>query len=253
MAGPNGSGKSSIINKIRSNFNCGPFVNADEIEKIFSEKGRLQISAYNGLSTSRQSFDAYINEYGKSWMEKAKQGNGGISIKYVEKEGSLVVGNKVNAYPYDAAMAADFIRYQLIEAANTFTIETVLSHPSKIDFLNQSLRKDYKNYLYFICTIDPAINVQRVNQRVESGGHFVPEDKIIKRYYESLSLLPQLLPICHRVYFFDNSKEIEIDKSKPDTMENSSIVAEIDDKGVFKTITPNIPWWLDDYVIKKIT
>ena len=45
MAGPNGSGKSTILKEVRNNFYSGPFVNADEIEKSFKEKGLLNVAA----------------------------------------------------------------------------------------------------------------------------------------------------------------------------------------------------------------
>ena len=38
MAGPNGSGKSTILQEVRKRFYSGPFVNADDIEKILKEK-----------------------------------------------------------------------------------------------------------------------------------------------------------------------------------------------------------------------
>ena len=90
--------------------------------------------------------------------------------------------------------AADFIRFQLLAQNNTFTFETVLSHPSKLSFLQQARTLGYKNYLYFVCTVDPAINISRVAQRVALKGHDVPETKIVNRYYDSLALLPSLIP-----------------------------------------------------------
>jgi predicted ABC-type ATPase len=35
---------------------------------------------------------------------------------------------------------------------------------------------------HFVCTVDPAINIDRVAQRVALGGHDVPSDKIINRF-----------------------------------------------------------------------
>lgn len=87
---------------------------------------------------------------------------------------NLIVDNP-NAY--DAAIAADYVRYQLLDANSTFTFETVLSHSSKIDFLEAARVKGYKTYLYFVCTVSPAINKKRVQQRANLGGHDVPEEK----------------------------------------------------------------------------
>ncbi len=153
MAGPNGSGKSTILQEVRKNFYSGPFVNADEIEKSFKEKGLVNLSAVYDLDVTDQSFVDFINGTGNSWTQKAAKENSHISVSL--SDGILIVKDKSS--PYDAALAADFIRYMLLIKGETFTFETVLSHKSKINFLKQSLEQGYKNYLYFICTIDPAI------------------------------------------------------------------------------------------------
>ena len=38
IAGPNGSGKSTVIQTIKSNYYCGPYVNADDIQNEFPIK-----------------------------------------------------------------------------------------------------------------------------------------------------------------------------------------------------------------------
>ncbi|HYM92547.1 MAG TPA: hypothetical protein VET23_00260 [Chitinophagaceae bacterium] len=126
-----------------------------------------------------------------------------------------------------------------MEKGETFTFETVLSHPSKIHFLKQSLKAGYKNYLYFICTVDPAINIERVKQRVSLGGHAVPEDRIEKRYYESLGVLHLIIPLCYTVYLFDNSSEER----------SIEPVAEIDNERKLTVKTKQLPWWVQEYVI----
>jgi len=141
MAGPNGSGKSTILQEVRKKFYSGPFVNADEIEKSLHEKGLINLPTHFDLIINDQAFLDYINSNGKSWIEKAAKENSSISL--TSSNGMLVVKDKPSAY--DAALAADFIRYQLLLKEDTFTFETVLSHPSKIDFLEQSKRAGYKN------------------------------------------------------------------------------------------------------------
>ena len=238
MAGPNGSGKSTVLLGVRKKFYSGPFVNADEIEKSFIEKGLVNQFAVYDLAVTDQSFTDFLQSAGKSWIDKAAKENSTTSIESID--GILVVKNKPS--PYDAALAADFIRNQLLQKGETFTFETVLSHSSKIDFLIQSKQQGFKNYLYFISTIDPAINIARVKQRVELGGHDVPEDRIEKRYYQSLEVLPMIIPLCHRIYLFDNSAE---EKSiEP--------VAEIDSNKNLHLRTEKLPWWIEEHVVKKL-
>ena len=54
---------------------------------------------------------------------------------------------------------------------------------------------------------DPQINIARVKYRVSVGGHPVPEQKIIERYYRSMDLLMQAIECCDRAYLFDNSSD----------------------------------------------
>ena len=45
----------------------------------------------------------------------------------------------------------------------------------------------------------------RVAQRVASGGHDVPEDRIIGRYARAMAQLPDAIAASDRTYLFDNS------------------------------------------------
>lgn len=238
MAGPNGSGKSTILQEVRKKFYSGPFVNADEIEKSFQEKGLINLPSLYDLSLPDNLFTDFLKTAGKSWVQKAAKEKSAVSIKSID--GILVANNTPS--PYDAALAADFIRHQLLLKGETFTFETVLSHSSKINFLQQAVDKGYKNYLYFICTVDPAINIARVQQRVLLGGHYVPEEKIISRYNDSLQVLSSIIPLCHRVYLFDNSSEER----------SIEPVAEIDSTRKLTVKTAQLPWWVEEYVINKL-
>ncbi len=238
MAGPNGSGKSSVLKEVRNNFHSGPFVNADEIEKSFKEKGLLNVASDFSVVFKDQDFKNYLNTSGSSWVDKARTEGSSISVE--AKENILVVQGSPN--PYDAALAADFIRSELLKKGETFTIETVLSHPSKISFIEKSKHEGFKNYLYFICTVSPDINIDRVNQRVQFGGHFVQEIKIAKRFYETLQILPQLIPFCYKCYFFDNSSE----------QQSIEPVAVIHSDGSLEIKVEELPWWLEEYVVNKL-
>ena len=59
----------------------------------------------------------------------------------------------------------------------------------------------------YVLTADPQINVSRVVQRVKNGGHDVPKDKIISRYYKSLNNLSKIIQIADVMWVVDNSTE----------------------------------------------
>lgn len=49
------------------------------------------------------------------------------------------------------------------------------------------------------------INVWRVKARVKSGGHDVPEEKVIARYNKALALVKDVIKVCDIFHIYDNS------------------------------------------------
>ncbi len=84
---------------------------------------------------------------------------------------------------YLAADLAEFIRQRILTEGLSFTYETVMSHPGKIHFFQKALSKGYRVYLYYIATVDPDINISRVNLRVAQDGHAVLPDVVRSRYF----------------------------------------------------------------------
>jgi predicted ABC-type ATPase len=87
----------------------------------------------------------------------------------------------------------------------SFTFETVMSHPDRVQVLEDAQARGYRTYLYFVCTDNADINVGRIASRVAQGGHDVPESVRRKRYRRSLALLPRAIGASSRAYLFDNS------------------------------------------------
>ena len=113
----------------------------------------------------------------------------------------------------------------------TFTFETVMSHPDKIELLHKAQRSGFRTYLYYVATEAPEINISRVENRVSSGGHPVPRDKIIERYHRSLDLLADAVQHTDRAYIFDNSSHEKV------------WVAEITGGNDLEMKTDTMPYW----------
>ena len=100
----------------------------------------------------------------------------------------------------------------------------------------------YKSYLYFICLDDPLLNVSRVNNRVEKGGHTVPENKIIERYARVLDLLLPAIEQCDKCFLFDNSSATGM-----------NLIAQIDKSQMTILVEPDqLPNWFISSVINKL-
>lgn len=200
LAGPNGSGKTSIYMDLRDSFSWGIFVNADVIESSLRKNAELNFSEY-GISKVDEGY--FNGEYNKS--ELAQKSACKIS-NFIIIDGVLIVHDVELIDSYFSAFVASFIQYRLIELGFSFSLETVMSHPSKIDLMNFAKRNGYRLYLYYVSTQSPDINIQRVHSRVIEGGHNVNEGKIRKRYTNSLKQLLNAIRISDRAYLFDNSK-----------------------------------------------
>ncbi len=203
FAGPNGSGKTTIFKGIltEKQVRLGVYVNADEIEQQLHNSGKLDFSEFNINVNDNQLKDFFK----ASTFSPIKRREPDLFEKISVVNNIFTSTAKIDSYL--AADLAEFVRQQLLISDMSFTYETVMSHPDKIQFLTKALKKGYRVYLYFIATEDPEINVARVNIRVAQDGHAVPPDIIRNRYYKSLQNLKDAVNQSSRAYIFDNSQK----------------------------------------------
>lgn len=203
FAGPNGSGKSTIKDMLPTEW-LGVYINADDIEKSIRTLGHLNLSDFQVTATADE-LQAFFTA--STLLAKAGLLVQAPQLTLVD---NLVQFGDVAANSYFASVLADFIRHKLLSAKVSFTFETVMSSPDKVDFLRKAQQAGYRTYLYFVATEDPDINVARVQSRVVMGGHPVAEDKIRSRYVRSLELLSEAVSYANRAYIFDNSGAEEV-------------------------------------------
>jgi predicted ABC-type ATPase len=148
---------------------------------------------------------------------------------------------------------ADFDRDCCLSARLNFSFETVMSHQSKIDLLVRAGASGYDVTLYFICTSDPEINIRRVQNRVSLGGHDVPRDRIVARYWRSLNLLCNAALVARRVVLFDNSAEVgyRVNSLLPNPQNGLRPVCQVVRNGKDYTITlgSDTPAWVAQYLV----
>lgn len=107
---------------------------------------------------------------------------------------------------YQAAHAAEALRWEMIKNKESFTTETVMSDSARWQkFFESARQQGYRLKLIFITTRDPAINVARVAQRVQQGGHAVDTEKIVSRYQKTHKFLAQVIHLIDEGLFYDNS------------------------------------------------
>jgi len=108
-------------------------------------------------------------------------------------------------HSYDAARIAEEIRYGLLREGRIFCFETVFSHPAKIDFVAHAKTLGYQVILVFIHLKSAELNKARISQRLESGGHHVPDEKVEQRIPRLLKHINTVIPLCDQVCILDNS------------------------------------------------
>ena len=238
FAGPNGSGKSTLYNYLTQikAFNSYYHINPDLILKDLSVSLNLENWPIN--FTFKE-----LTEYLKYSPFQAK-------VKYNISEILLYQDNRLSLKEaflndtYLAAAIADFLRYKMIQSNSSFSFESVFSHESKIKELEIAKKANFKIYLYFITTSDPLINIQRIKNRVDTGGHDVLEKKITERYYRTLNNLYSALKLADKAYIFDNSN----------TKQNNSFdfFLEKDAERIILSDTDFVPQWFDEFILRKL-
>ncbi|MCK5716884.1 MAG: zeta toxin family protein [Thiomargarita sp.] len=132
-------------------------------------------------------------------------------------------------------------REQLLLERQSMTYESVMSHPSHLEFLKRAKAAGYRTYLYFIGVENFSINKKRVKNREKLGGHAVPEEKIVPRYKRTMEQLFEACLLVNRAYVFDNS------------LNDYYMVVEVDDgklKGLCETPAEKLSWY-KTYVIRR--
>ena len=237
FAGPNGSGKSTIKDYLAPH-QIGAYLNADELEKQLSATQSLCLDDYHHDLSSA----ALLKFLKQKKRKKNDQVVPLLSSKPQIVDG-LIVFNRDEIDSYLCARIIDFIRMEFLRLKMSFTFETVMSHISKVEFLREAQKQGFKTYLYYVATVDPKINIGRVQYRVATGGHAVPVQKICERYYRSLDLLMLAIEASDRAYIFDNSSHGE----------KAAFIAEIEKGEVLKLnpVVEYFPKWFVDKVLSE--
>lgn len=110
-----------------------------------------------------------------------------------------------------AAQYAEDWRNRCLAEKRGFVFETVLSVPDKVQFMWAAKDAGFFIRFFFIATDTPDINVARIAKRVREGGHTVPTEKTVARYYRSIANSVEGARIADRAYFWDNS----VDRQAP--------------------------------------
>ncbi len=93
-----------------------------------------------------------------------------------------------------------------LEERKSFIFETTGSAKTYDKYLSEAKNVGYEINLLFLWLSSPDQAVKRVASRVKQGGHNIPKEDIIRRYYRGLkNLLEIYLPLADSAYILDSS------------------------------------------------
>jgi len=96
--------------------------------------------------------------------------------------------------------------YANIDRRADFAFETTLAGRSQISLLKKLRQNGWQVVLFFLWIPDAAFSKSRVRERVEHGGHNIPDDTIYRRYPRVMqNLIKIYIPLCDKTICYDNS------------------------------------------------
>jgi predicted ABC-type ATPase len=174
------------------------------------------------------------NGAGKSTLRSHTTAATSVPVVNADDIAVWLFGEQAAGHIYEAAEIAEAIRGILSNRRRSFSFETVLSDPAgeKVRFLREARDAGYWVVVHFVGIGSPAQSRARVIQRVNEGGHDVPDDKIAARYPRVMENLARLLDVPDDLVIYDNSSH-----DAP-----YRVIARLA-RGVLREITANLPPW----------
>ena len=97
---------------------------------------------------------------------------------------------------------------ELLRQNESFSIETTLATRSYFRLVERAHRQGYDVTLLYFWLHSPELAMQRVAERVSKGGHDIPKEIIVRRYYEGIrNFFSIYAPIVDTWILTDNSQQ----------------------------------------------
>ena len=88
-----------------------------------------------------------------------------------------------------------------------FSIETTLATRSLVGIIEEARSLGYTVTILYFWLSSPELAIKRVQDRVASGGHNIPDEVVKRRYYMGIKyLMNTYIQLCDRWVLADNTK-----------------------------------------------
>jgi predicted ABC-type ATPase len=95
-----------------------------------------------------------------------------------------------------------------IKNKTDFALETTLAGRHILNQMQSARKAGFEVHLTYVTLDSLDRHIERVNARVEKGGHDIPRQDIERRYRTSYENLPRAMKMADKVNIYDNTEEL---------------------------------------------
>lgn len=117
----------------------------------------------------------------------------------------------------------------------SFSQETTLCGKSIIKNILRARELGYFVETHYIGVDNANLAKQRIARRVANGGHGIPDEDVVRRFYGSFVQLKEVLPMIDLLIFYDNTIKF-----------NRFALFE---RGKLRKASKNVPEWFQKYIM----
>jgi len=129
---------------------------------------------------------AGANGSGKSTLAKVLLEEKSLEFLNADEIAKEIAPNAIDSVPISAGKEYFKRLAGFLKEEKSFAVESTLSGNNIVRIIKQAQKQNYKIILVY-SFLQNCINcIERVKTRVQNGGHNVPEEDIIRRYYKSI-------------------------------------------------------------------
>lgn len=162
-------------------------------------KTTMYNSRKNTQDVYRINSDEILREFGGNWRNETDQ--------------------------YKAGKIAVYRIKEYFEKRVSFNQETTLATKYVLNEANKAKSLGYITELHYISVDSADIAIERIRNRVQHGGHGIPDDLVRRRYERSLTNLRSAINTFNVVHVYDNTRSF----GQVATFYNGELICCIDD------------------------
>ena len=129
---------------------------------------------------------AGANGSGKSTLAEVLLKEKKLEFLNADEIAKEIASDAINSVPISAGKFYFQRLDEYFKNNKSFAVESTLSGNNIVRIIDKARKQNYKIILVYSFLQNCTICIERVKKRVENGGHNVPEEDIIRRYYKSV-------------------------------------------------------------------